>query len=66
MGAMLGERGIPAYWGDAFHRRMASSVSGYELMAIDELAARTVAVVEGDFTPDEKIRKRYDYTEEFD
>ncbi|MBC8536935.1 ADP-ribosylglycohydrolase family protein [Feifania hominis] len=66
MGAMLGERRIPAYWGETFHRRMASSVSGYELMEIDELAERTMAVIEGNFTPDEKIRKRYDYTEEFD
>ena len=44
MGSMLGSAGIPAYWGDCFGYKLASSVDGYHLMKLEELADRTLAV----------------------
>lgn len=46
MGTVLGFSGIPAYWTDCFHHKLASSVDGNHLLTLDELAQRTCALIQ--------------------
>ncbi len=64
-GAIAGRSGIPAHWKEAFHGKLYSSVAGFECMAVEELARRTLLVQRGEIELDERVRHRYDYRESF-
>ena len=45
IGIMLGAGGIDPIWPEGFHSRLKTSVEGYETVSIDELAAKTEALL---------------------
>jgi ADP-ribosylglycohydrolase len=45
IGIMLGTGVIPAYWSDAFFNKLRTSVEGYNLVTIDELAESTIKML---------------------
>ncbi|WP_199493324.1 ADP-ribosylglycohydrolase family protein [Marinitenerispora sediminis] len=45
VGGLLGASGIPARWTDPLRNRVASSMTGFDAAAFDDLAARTRALV---------------------
>lgn len=66
IGAMLGKKNIPDYWGDAFNNRLYSSVRDYENKSVEELAEATYDLIIGNYEPDDRVRHRYDYRESFE
>jgi len=45
VGIMNGEKGIDPYWYAPFEKRLHTSISGYNLVEVDDLAKKTAALV---------------------
>jgi ADP-ribosylglycohydrolase len=45
LGIMLGAGGIDAYWSEAFHCKLRTSVEGYNLVTVDELVEKTMGLI---------------------
>lgn len=45
VGIMLGEGKIPDYWTSFYNRKLNTSISGYNVVTIDELAAKTLELI---------------------
>ena len=45
LGIMVGAGAIDAYWTDAFHCKLLTSVEGYNLVTVDDLVAKTVELL---------------------
>lgn len=44
LGMVLGEKSIPAKWGEAYHRKLRTGISGYCEMTIEQLTEKTMAL----------------------
>lgn len=49
LGTMLGAKGVPEVWAGPLHNRVRTSLKGFDNVGINELAARTLNVVPGEY-----------------
>ncbi len=66
IGAMLGKKKIPDYWGDSFRNRLYSSVKDHENRSVEELAQLVYDLITDNYEPDERVKHRYDSRESFE
>lgn len=46
IGMLLGEKEIPAYWADGFHKKLRTSIDGYHEVTVEQLAEKTVSLIQ--------------------
>lgn len=66
MGTLLGPAGIDEKWTKPLGGLLASTVLEEPMNRIESLADRTVKIARREITPDERLKRRYDYNESFD